>query len=204
MKLSKEYVPALDGFRGIAISLVILSHYGLGHFIPGGFGVNLFFFISGLLITRLLIIETKETGKINLKSFYIRRILRLYPALLFFVTVSTIYLLICGSIYIKPGEILATLFYYRNYYPHIADFVYAPKEFNVFHIVWSLSIEEHFYIIFPFLFLVLYKRLKTFIAVIIALIVAAAVWRLALINMNGGIVTDELGDRIHFLTDTRF
>lgn len=204
LKISKDHVPALDGFRGIAIILVILSHYGLGKLVPGGFGVNLFFFVSGLLITRLLIIEKSQKGAICLKSFYIRRFLRLYPALIFFTIIGSIYILTLGFNYFRADEIFSTLFYYRNYLPYVTDYSYPPKEFNVFHIVWSLAIEEHFYIVFPCLFILLYKRTRLFIGILIALIAAALLWRISLIGAHGGLVDYHLQQRIHYLTDSRF
>src|SRR5262245_32523915 len=85
---SFEYLRPLDGFRACAILLVFIAHIGLGNFVPGAFGVTLFFFISGLLITRLLLAEFLQTGDIGLKNFYIRRLLRLYPAMLAMILAS--------------------------------------------------------------------------------------------------------------------
>jgi len=76
------YIPGLNGIRGISVLIVILAHMGLSNIIPGGFGVTVFFFISGFLITRLLIAENETRGRIRLKQFYMRRFIRLYPALL--------------------------------------------------------------------------------------------------------------------------
>ena len=70
---SDKYIPYIDGCRGLAISIVVLSHAGLGHIIPGKFGVTLFFFISGYLITKLLLLELNRKGRIQLKDFYLRR-----------------------------------------------------------------------------------------------------------------------------------
>ena len=204
MKLTKNHEPALDGLRGIAIILVIISHFGLKNFVPGGFGVNLFFFISGLLITRLMLIEYHEKGEISLKAFFARRILRLYPALLFFISICILYLCLYGYQYLNIKEIIATLFYYRNYFPYLTEYNYPPKEFNVFHIVWSLAIEEHFYIVFPFLFVSLIKRPKLFIGILCILIITALMWRLNILNSHRGLIDSNLRNRIHYLTDTRF
>src|SRR3954452_12354755 len=73
------HVPVLDGFRALAIILVMLSHVGLGHIIPGGFGVTIFFFLSGYLITSLLRVEAGRTRSIDLRSFYLRRSVRILP-----------------------------------------------------------------------------------------------------------------------------
>jgi peptidoglycan/LPS O-acetylase OafA/YrhL len=149
-----EYLPYLDGFRGLAIIIVILSHIGLDGVSPGALGVNLFFFISGFLITKLLIIEFEQTGKINFKLFYIRRALRLYPALIIMICLSI------GILVVVHGKVLfeavaSSVFYMANYYllyfkPPGEASDYARN--NIFDIVWSLSIEEHFYLVFPFVF----------------------------------------------------
>ena len=75
-------IPSLDGIRAVSILIVFLSHAGLGHLIPGGFGVTVFFFLSGFLITSLLIREYDRNGRISLPLFYIRRVLRLGPPIL--------------------------------------------------------------------------------------------------------------------------
>ena len=70
MKASSAYIPAIDGLRAISILLVLFSHAGLGHIIPGNLGVLIFFVISGFLITRLMIVEIESTGTLSLKAFY--------------------------------------------------------------------------------------------------------------------------------------
>ena len=82
------YIPGLDGLRAIAVLLVLIAHVGGSHIIPGGFGVTVFFFISGFLITRLLLAESDKKGGIGLKAFYIRRFLRLLPALYLMLVVT--------------------------------------------------------------------------------------------------------------------
>src|SRR5258707_13130428 len=101
--------------RAVAIGIVIVSHFGADRFVPGGFGVPLFFFISGYLITGLLIQEESAAGKIAISSFYIRRFLRLGPALITMIAaVSVLYFLSFGTVDCK--QIVASLFYYANYY----------------------------------------------------------------------------------------
>ena len=87
---SFAYIPALDGLRAVSIALVMLSHFGFGAFVPGIFGVTIFFFVSGFLITRQLLCEVGATGSLRLDMFYLRRVLRLYPALIAMVAVSAI------------------------------------------------------------------------------------------------------------------
>ncbi len=174
--LQNTYQPHLDGLRGVAIILVILAHIGLGRIIPGGFGVSLFFFISGLLITGLLIKEDSNTKTINLKNFYFRRIIRLYPALLFMTVLSVALLLIFHS-RIQPLAILSSLFYFANYY-----YIYlkppATNGFDdIFNIVWSLSIEEHFYLVFPVVFYLLHRSGNKLLYLSLAVCLAAFLYR---------------------------
>lgn len=142
------YIPGLDGIRAIAVLIVIIAHFEITHLIPGGFGVTVFFFISGFLITRLLLAEAKKKGKIHLKDFYIRRIVRLYPALIFMVIGSTVLYLLLGQGGPKPLEFTAALGYFTNIYQVV---VRAGGElpFMPWTHLWSLAVEEHFYLIFP-------------------------------------------------------
>src|SRR2546428_13273829 len=95
---SFSYVPGLDGLRACAILLVLVAHVGLHAYVPGGFGVTLFFFISGMLITRLLLAEHAETGCIAVGRFYARRMLRLYPALLVAIALATLTFWAAGGV----------------------------------------------------------------------------------------------------------
>ncbi len=194
------YVPALDGFRGVAIVVVVVSHYGLGHLIPGGFGVTLFFFISGFLITRLLIAEYEKEHRIDLGRFYLRRVLRLYPALLFMVALAIGFTAFMGCGF-QPGAVLSTLFYYRNYYMLYGGSDALPNCSRIFDITWSLAIEEHFYLFFPLLCMALFRWPKVLAAVMAASIVAVLAWRLHLVATDG--LNDLTVYRIYHLTDTR-
>jgi len=157
MKADNRYVSYIDGFRGYAILLVLLSHFELAQMDVAFMGVTLFFFVSGFLITKLLIFEYNKHGEIKLKEFYLRRIFRLYPALMFMLVVSIITLLL-HNYKIIWADILAGLFYFTNYYlvyfhPALPDTNYLL----VSKILWSLSVEEHFYLIFPVLFISFYS-----------------------------------------------
>lgn len=200
MHPQKSYLPVLDGLRGLAILVVVVSHYGFGHWIPGGFGVTLFFFISGFLITRLLIAEWNKTGRIDLTGFYLRRLFRLYPALLFMVALAVGFALVngCGLL---TGDVLSTLFYYRNYYMIYGDSPASHLCRHVLDITWSLAIEEHFYLFFPLLFIAAWRRPRLFIGIMVLVIGAVAAWRLYLIGANG--LTDLTVYRIYHQTDTR-
>src|SRR5579862_2046258 len=78
---NSQAIPSLDGIRAISVLIVVLSHSELGTLIPGGLGVTIFFFLSGYLITTLLLAENARTGKINIPRFYARRMFRLMPPL---------------------------------------------------------------------------------------------------------------------------
>lgn len=200
LKNSTSYIPALDGFRGLAILVVVASHYGYGNVIPGGFGVTLFFFISGFLITRLMINEQRKDGHIDLKNFYIRRLLRLYPALLLMTALSIAYILAINCNF-RPGELLSTLFYYRNYYMVYFRGDVAVQCTKVFDIVWSLAIEEHFYIVFPLVFIAFSKRPGQLIVLMIAGVVAVLAWRLYIANTQG--INAYTVYKLYHLTETR-
>jgi peptidoglycan/LPS O-acetylase OafA/YrhL len=149
MENKSGYIPYLDGCRALAISIVVFSHAGLGKIIPGKFGVTFFFFISGYLITRLLLAEMNEKGSIQFLPFYLRRLFRLYPALLVMIVCSAIaaYIMNCP---LQTKDVFAALFYYTNYY---IGWFRTPVEDcgRILDILWSLSVEEHFYLIFPLL-----------------------------------------------------
>ncbi len=145
-------IPALDGFRGMAILCVIIGHFLQFHGgspelrgIAGSVaqtGVLLFFVLSGFLITGVLSRERSITGRVHLKDFYLRRVLRLGPALLLFLA-TTILLMSLGLITDVPKkELLECLFYARNFF---------GRSLSLSHI-WSLSLEEQFYLIWPLTF----------------------------------------------------
>ena len=154
---SYEHVPSLDGLRAVSIIAVMFTHFIFPHG-PGGYGVFLFFIISGFLITRLLFAEQK-IQKVDLKAFYIRRVFRLYPVLL----VLTLTAIIVGQLLYRNfdfGEVGAALFYYSNFLIVHKELNNIPWQMNAFQVFWSLSVEEHFYIAFPFLFVLLRTPVK--------------------------------------------
>jgi len=143
------YLPALDGLRAISILLVVLSHLGLDHVLPGAFGVTLFFFISGYLITRQLLRTLLATGRTGLCGFYLRRALRLMPTALSYIAISGLLYQAAGG-QIDPADWLAALAYGANYYALWAGFTSTlPDIRQPFNILWSLAIEEHFYLLWP-------------------------------------------------------
>jgi peptidoglycan/LPS O-acetylase OafA/YrhL len=162
------YRPFLDGVRGIAVLLVLVYHFNainaIGEIPLGGFlGVDIFFVLSGFLITCLFYEEHQRSDRIRLKNFYIRRTLRLFPALIVLLGV-TVWL---TGLW-KPA--LLALFY-------VANWALAFNKFGDLYLLdhtWSLSIEEQFYILYPLLFLFLVK-LKPRNALVVLLILTGLI-----------------------------
>lgn len=154
-KMRSRNIPSLDGFRALAVTFVFVAHAGLEKYVPGGFGVTLFFFLSGYLITTLMRIEAEKSGRVNIPHFYMRRVLRIFPPLYITVTIA----LILGLTHILPSRmsvdgVFANYLFFTNYHT-----LYSPWEGTVGSgPLWSLAVEEHFYMLFPLIFaLVLIK-----------------------------------------------
>src|SRR5277367_6812435 len=117
---SEKYVSELDGIRATAVCFVVFAHYGLGFVVPGGFGVTLFFFLSGYLITTLFYSEYGSTANINIPRFYLRRWFRLTPPLVISVIFGVAFYRVTrnsvGATPVPMGTTIAALFYYTNYH----------------------------------------------------------------------------------------
>jgi len=170
------HIPGLDGLRAISVLIVVVAHMGFQNIIPGGFGVTVFFFISGFLITRLLLAESEKKGKVELGKFYMRRAIRLYPALLFMVFLTICAYLIFG--YGKPAllEITAAVGYFTNFY-QVSERIGGTIPFMPWTHLWSLAVEEHFYLGFPLLVLLFRKNWRNLAWALGFIVVAAALWR---------------------------
>ncbi|HZZ91851.1 MAG TPA: acyltransferase [Usitatibacter sp.] len=154
-------IPELDGLRAVAVSAVVAYHLAPAY-IPGGFlGVDLFFVLSGFLITSLLLDEEARTGTISIRDFYLRRALRILPPL-----ATAIVLSLALDVASVKAAAAAFLFY--------ANFVFRGSLAGLAH-TWSLAVEEHFYLVWPLAFVVLRRRR---VKVLIAVMVAAIVMRL--------------------------
>lgn len=141
-------IPSLDGLRAVSIALVIVGHSAdsqnapllLSHFSHlGNFGVRCFFIISGFLITTLLLKERQKTGSISIKGFYVRRAFRIFPPSLAYIGVIAACWAL-GWLTLKPGDLAHALTYTMNYHLRRAWW---------FDHLWSLSVEEQFYILWP-------------------------------------------------------
>jgi peptidoglycan/LPS O-acetylase OafA/YrhL len=165
-------LPGLDGLRAISIGLVIISHSGGSGPPPlksliakGEFGVDIFFVLSGYLITHLLIAEESRFGSSDLRKFYLRRALRILPPAMLYLSCVTI-LGLLGVLALRPWDVIPCVFFFRNLTTG------APVTAHF----WSLSIEEQFYLLWP-MTLSLVRSSRARFALIGALVVAAPFWR---------------------------
>lgn len=199
----KRYLPSIDGLRAVAIIFVILYHFQFP-FAQGGFiGVDIFFVLSGYLITNSLMIEWHQTKQFDFKQFWLKRLRRLLPAV---VTLLIVVLIVCffffpSSFKKSWSDSIAALFYVSNWWyifkkvPYFDSFG-TPSPFK--HL-WSLAIEEQFYLLWPVALLGLLKWLKKRQRVLLAIITAgifSAVLMAVLYNPNAI-------DRVYYGTDTR-
>ncbi len=170
---TSAYIPAIDGMRAISILFVMLSHFGF-FFVPGIFGVTIFFFISGFLITGHILREIDQTGRMSLPMFYLRRSLRLYPALLVMVVGGGILFRSIGG-RVDGADVLSAVFYSANIREILGG--YDTQTPHPYAVLWSLAVEEHYYLLFPFVALLLARRRIVFLGALAALIAAATAWR---------------------------
>jgi len=200
MTLDNKNIPSLDGIRGYSILLVFLSHIGFGNLIPGGLGVTIFFFISGFLITKLSLFELRKNLHFNFRAFYLRRFFRLYPALILFLLFIVLFFLVIQRPFIL-SEFSAALFYYVNY----AWVFWVPSHVDqwhgIFKILWSLAIEEHFYLFFPVIFVLTYKKASWFYFTSFIIMLACLLFRIYYSKVFGN--SPELELYNYSLTHTR-
>jgi peptidoglycan/LPS O-acetylase OafA/YrhL len=202
-----SYSPGLDGLRAIAVMAVLLYHADLG-WIPGGFlGVEVFFVISGYLITALLLAEWRQVGRINLKDFWLRRARRLLPALylLLVVTMAFAVVFLPGEVAGLRGDVMAAVGYVTNWFLIFGQESYFESvgRPSVLQHLWSLAVEEQFYLIWPIVLAVglglgatrLRQRRVLTVAIVGA---AASALAMALLYKPG---VDP--SRVYFGTDTR-
>ncbi len=189
-------IPSLDGIRAVAVSLVFFAHSGLEGIVPGGLGVTIFFVLSGYLISTLLRIEYAAADRIHYRNFYLRRLLRLMPPLVIVVMLAA---LLSAFAVVEPftlNGLLSVLFYYGNYFVIAHNFHGVPDGMSV---VWSLAVEEHYYLLYPPLAALLLRigRVGTSVSVLTALCIGVLAWRCWL-ALHGA-----SADYIAMATDTR-
>ena len=197
------HLPALDGLRGVAVAVVVAFH---ANWLKGGYlGVDVFFVLSGFLITRLLLDEHTRRGRIDLKRFWTRRARRLLPALLLVVAVAAVAERARGRIDGPAGgriDVIGALTYTTNWLRLRSGAGYwanfgGP---SLLDHTWSLAIEEQFYVVWPLIVVVLLKAVKrrgTRVLVLGALTVAAGTWSIVAFNRSLD------ASRVYMGTDTR-
>jgi peptidoglycan/LPS O-acetylase OafA/YrhL len=195
--LKGGYIPSLNGWRAMAILLVLISHAYLTRGFPPEFrffhllgllGVRLFFVLSGFLITHLLLLEAEKTGRISLKSFYLRRSLRIFPVYFTYLAVLGI-LSLFGWYHDRLSSWMGVLTYTRN--------IFGTNPSLTAHF-WSLAVEEQFYLIWPVLIVVfiLSRRFRLALLILLLPLVLCPLERMAGINMgnNGSVIGRIFGE----------
>jgi len=195
------HIPSLDGLRALSFLIVFWAHAGLPFVlrVPGGFGVTVFFFLSGFLITTLIRIESQSSGTVSIRNFYLRRALRILPP--FYIVLALAVLLSQTGVLpgrLEPMSVFAQAAHFANYW-----FIFQGTDGVPLGTVpyWSLAVEEHFYLVFPLLYLVLtrYMRRERLGATLWALCAVVLAWRCVLVFGYG-----MWEDRTYMGSDTRF
>ncbi|MDB6107204.1 MAG: acyltransferase 3 [Gammaproteobacteria bacterium] len=199
------HIPSLDGLRGLSVLLVLSSHTlqsaQLRDVIPGSFGVTVFFFLSGYLITTLLRVEVEDTGSIAFGKFYLRRALRIFPPFYLVLLLAALRghygVLIHTANHMEWSYVLGQALQLTNYLQ-----IYFPTEHLApgTDIFWSLAVEEHFYLLFPWIFLWLARleEPRKRAAVLLAACALVLLWRCYL-----EFVLQSSYNRTYCATDTR-
>jgi peptidoglycan/LPS O-acetylase OafA/YrhL len=190
-----RYRPELDGVRACAVLLVFAAHAKIPYFDGGTYGVDVFFVLSGYLITQLLMVEWQDHGKLSLSKFYIRRGLRLYPALL---GLLLCYLFLSPFLYPDyapdaPRDVVVSGLYLSDYTLPFLGFPVVVAH------TWSLSVEEHFYVLWPLALLLLLRRwpLQRCAHIMLGAFLALTLWRIVCIGIG------QTWGEIYFRFDTR-
>jgi peptidoglycan/LPS O-acetylase OafA/YrhL len=199
VRTAAPHIPSLDGIRAFAFLLVFAAHAGLDRVVAGGFGVTVFFFLSGYLITTLLRLEAESTGTVSLRRFYGRRALRILPP--FYVVLLLAAAL--AALGMLPGGVArealaAQALHVANYWVVRHGYDGQPAGTGVY---WSLAVEEHFYVVFPCFYMVLravfHSRRKQAV-VVWAMCIGVLVWRCWLVFHH-----HAAAERTYVASDTR-
>lgn len=184
--LNRFYIPGLDGIRAIAVLLVFVFHAQILPHVPGELATTTFFFLSGFLITTLFLREWKKTGDVKLGSFYWRRTLRILPPL--YLVLAAAY---AAHKFLNIGGGLSTFWVMGNFF-HYTNYAMAMTGIKDgflpgMILLWSLAVDEHYYIIFAPLFKLGIKKssVQVMMLGILTLCVAAPLWRMHLVHADG-------------------
>ena len=189
-------IPSLDGLRAVSIAIVFAAHVGLENRIPGGFGVTIFFVLSGFLITTLLRLENSRTGAVSFRGFYIRRAFRIWP--LFYAVLGLA--VVASWLGLGTGEVSGTAVtaqagHITNYWGIFRSGVEYVQGTGLY---WSLAVEEHFYLLFPLVFLLLNRAGVSYRTQAIGFVAA---WRAVLLWRCFLVYGADVGDGTDVLRD---
>ncbi len=181
--MQNHYRPDIDGFRAIAVLSVVFFHSNIKPFdidlFSGGYlGVDIFFVISGYLITRIILRELNEKKNFSYRGFYERRVRRILPALLFIILVSipfAYYILLPQYLYNFADSIISATFFFSNIHFITLDYYDAEAILKPLLHTWSLSVEEQFYIFYPFLFVFIFKNFKKYLLHLIIIFIILSI-----------------------------
>lgn len=193
------YVQGLDGLRLFAVTIVIVRHFEIVMALPGGFGVSVFFFISGFLITRLLLAEEKrrEDHRIALGSFYTRRFIRLLPPLLLMGVIAVPALYLTDPDRFSVAQIVLSFTYLGNLVKFGAPIFGWAVGYPAIEPLWSLAVEEHFYLLLPPALLLL-RTHRSRAWLMVGAIVVPLVLRLWVFSAFGGHDADQFNYHFTF------
>ncbi len=204
VRKSHRYISGLDGLRAISVIAVILYHLHVNGVVGGHLGVTVFFVLSGYLITDLLINEWEKNGTIDLKIFWIKRIRRLIPALFIMLVLVGFWIILFQRSFLVGlrSEIVAAAVYISNWFYIVANHSYFTKFAapSPLQHMWSLAVEEQFYIIWPLVILISFRfvRHKEKFALGIFSVALLSAVMMAIMYTPG-----EDPSRVYYGTDTR-
>ncbi|MHA7289662.1 acyltransferase family protein [Arthrobacter sp. MDT3-24] len=183
----------IDALRAFAVMLVVVAHAGLGHFVPGGSGVTIFFAVSGFIITFLLLRERGESGSFSVFRFYQRRAIKIAPPFLVVVLIPTM----IYSLWISVDwpVVMSQIFFAYNWVKYQGHFEVLPGS----EVVWSLAIEEQFYIVFSIVWLLIAKGRRA----MLWLGVTAGFAILYSTTVRFLLASSQSSERIYYGSDTR-
>ena len=201
------YIPALDGLRAIAVLAVMIFHSAMG-WLPGGFlGVDVFFVLSGFLITSMLLGEVERTGRIDFGQFYLRRARRLLPALFTVLTASAVLVLLFAHDAAEKfrTDAIASLFYVTNWWNILGQQSYFEQMGRppLLQHLWSLGIEEQFYLFWPAILLfVFHRKLRPGVRKAAFIGIIASTLLMAIFSFLWSMPSENDPSRLYFGTDT--
>lgn len=178
--VSWSYRPALDGLRTVAVYSVLLFHTGHPWALGGFIGVDLFFVLSGFLVTSVILSEIDRTGRLRLGHFYARRVRRLLPAaVVAIIATSAVFVLVTSVVRRLDivADAKAALLYYANWHfvAQSGDYFATEVDKSPFLHFWSLAIEEQYYIVFPVLVLLLTRKGRRWLLPVLTFLLVASV-----------------------------